>query len=74
MSAKISHVEIDIITSLCKNLNNPLLREGNSNEIINILNSYANDKLKIEHAINELTKYIIQQTKIFNFELDKKRK
>ena len=59
MSAKISHVEIDIITSLCKILNNPLLREGNSNEIVNILNSYANDKLKIEHAINELTKYII---------------
>lgn len=44
-------MEIDIITALCTCLSNPLLRDGNSNELVNILNTYANDKLKIEHSI-----------------------
>lgn len=51
-------MEIDIITLLCRTLENPLLREQYANDIINILNSYAKDKYKVEHSIRELSQVI----------------
>lgn len=39
-----------------------------------MLNCYAKDKYKLDHAVRELGHLIQSQSKVFNSELDKKRK
>lgn len=41
-------------------LENPFLKESAANEIIYMLNNYATEKTKIDHAVKELN-FIVQR-------------
>jgi hypothetical protein len=59
-------VEVEVIARLCSLLEMKEVRDSLADEIINILNNLATDKIKIEFLLKRLNMVLIKKATIFN--------
>lgn len=64
--------ELKVVSYLCFALENPLLKESGANDIIYMLNNYATEKTKIDHAVKELNFIVQRQALMINQQLETK--